>query len=144
MGQRQKIWARRERERLRSALGNRCRVCSWPSNLTFDCIQPANDGHHALDLARRISYYRREARRANLQLLCHFCNSCKSSLNAEEWRIALNWVHESAQILLLTCSPGGGITLSSGDLRECLAVIVRKIYATRAKRAEILRDKSLV
>lgn len=144
MGQRQKVWARAEREHLQLVLGRKCASCYGRESLTFDCIQPANDGHHSLDLARRMSYYRREIRRGNLQLLCHFCNSCKSGLNAEEWRLALNWLLESAAIQRLSSAPGGGTAMTSLERRECLAVVVSRIYATRAKRAEILANKSLV
>ena len=137
MGMRQREWARKERRRLQIVLGARCVLCGGGEQLTFDCIRPANDGHHHFELARRISYYRREMRRGNVQLLCHFCNSCKAGLNPEEWRLVRCWVSETNAIHSASNTPGRGTCLTSLELRECLATAVSRVYASRAKRLAI-------
>lgn len=60
-------------------LGGKCVFCGLTSNLTFDCIRPTGDGHHRLSSVARVTYYREQMRRGNLQLLCAGCNSRKGA-----------------------------------------------------------------
>ena len=74
VAKRQKLWARQARLRLISALGGCCAFCHSQDDLQFDCLEPAGHRHHALEPSARISFYRREARRGNLRLLCADCH----------------------------------------------------------------------
>ncbi len=78
MSARQKAWAKRGRENMRSELGNECAHCAATSVLEFDCIIPTGDAHHKLDSASRHSFYRAQQKAGNLQLLCQPCHSEKS------------------------------------------------------------------
>jgi hypothetical protein len=78
MGKRQKEWARQARFRLQFLLGGQCRKCGSVETLCFDCIEPRGDFHHRLDTSARMSFYHREHKAGNLQLLCAECNGIKS------------------------------------------------------------------
>src|SRR5262245_43812103 len=78
MGMRQKLWARRTRDKLKETLGSACKRCGKTENLEFDCIRPAGDFHHKLDAGRRTTFYVRQWRSGNLQLLCAKCHNLKS------------------------------------------------------------------
>lgn len=84
MGARQRDWARRERARLLRDLGPWCRVCGSTMFLELDCIKPRGHSHHALEWSQRISFYRRQARLGNLQVLCQRCNAIKGAKEMEE------------------------------------------------------------
>lgn len=83
MGKRQKVWARQARFRLLFLLGGECRECGSVEDLTFDCIEPRGDSHHRLDTASRMSFYHKEHKAGNLQVLCMACN-VKKSLQEQE------------------------------------------------------------
>lgn len=82
MAKRQKAWARRARAQLMLELGGVCAECGAVTNLVFDCIQPTGDRHHRMDTSARMSYYRTERQRGNLQVLCDDCNTHKSAADA--------------------------------------------------------------
>ena len=77
MGARQRNWARRKRDELRWVLGNECECCGCTEDLQFDCITPCGRKHHGYGWAQRMSFYRRQMRAGNLQLLCGRCNAVK-------------------------------------------------------------------
>lgn len=79
MGMRQRDWARKAGKELRRALGGRCVVCGTTRRLQFDCIVPQGDTHHKMEWSARISFYRRQHREKNLQLLCKPDHETKSS-----------------------------------------------------------------
>ena len=79
MGKRQKVWAQQSRARLMTALGGCCSRCRRVVNLQFDCIVPCGDEHHRLDTARRCTFYWRQYRQGNLQILCETCHSVKTA-----------------------------------------------------------------
>lgn len=78
MAKRQKEWARRARESLLSELGNQCNQCGTTEKLTFDCKEARGDSHHKMDTSHRMSFYRSEHLKGNLQILCSKCNEIKS------------------------------------------------------------------
>ena len=80
MAKRQRDWARRETERLRTLLGGKCRKCGTTENLEFDVIIPiGNDDHHNYEWSWRMSFYRKQLERKNLQLLCEKHNGKKQN-----------------------------------------------------------------
>lgn len=85
MGKRQKRWARGKRVDLLLQLGMACAHCNATDELEFDCITPCGDGHHRLDTARRISFYLRQYREKNLQILCSKCNNKKSVIDKQTY-----------------------------------------------------------
>lgn len=93
MAKKQKQWARRARARLVHILGSRCAACGTDEALTFDCIRPCGDSHHRYSTDQRMSFYRRQARFGNVQLLCHACNSLKGELDIVTWNTALQMAH---------------------------------------------------
>lgn len=86
MGLRQRDWARRTVEKLRLKLGNCCANCGveqedceeYGETLHMDCIIPQGDKHHKQEWSARVSFYRRQDRLANLQLLCVDCHILKN------------------------------------------------------------------
>ena len=79
MGKAKTLWAQRKRWELLEMLGRRCRLCGCKECLTFDCIVPRGGLHHRLSSADRMTFYCREARLGNLQVLCFDCNVKKSA-----------------------------------------------------------------
>lgn len=78
MGQRQRVWAEKQTQRLRQLLGLKCARCPAKLNLSFDVIVPVGDYHgRKKEWSWRLSLYRREFDKGNLQLLCGPCNSRK-------------------------------------------------------------------
>lgn len=80
MAKSQKCWARKKRRYLIRLLGGKCsnEKCGTRSMLEFDCIVTQSDGHGKLDTSARMSYYMKQLRNNNLQLLCETCNRVKS------------------------------------------------------------------
>lgn len=78
MARRQQVWASRALFRLRIALGAACAHCGAIEKLQFDCIQPQGHDHHAVGQVGRATFYRKQARAGNLQLLCQRCHSAKT------------------------------------------------------------------
>lgn len=72
-------WAQRKRRELMFILGDKCAHCGTKESLTFDCIRPVNQGHHRMSSAARMTFYTRQARAGNIQILCHACNVKKSN-----------------------------------------------------------------
>lgn len=80
MAKHQKLWAKKSREKLRKLLGNCCAIYGCENiNLEFDCIEPRGDKHHKFDSDRRNTFYWKEYRAGNLQLLCVEHHSIKSN-----------------------------------------------------------------
>lgn len=92
MSARQRDWAARKRLSMCQLLGGKCLHCGVTTNLSFDCIKPTRDGHARLDSVRRVSYYLRQMRAGNLQLLCSRCNSVKRDLEAPRYQPTLSCV----------------------------------------------------
>jgi hypothetical protein len=94
------------------ALGGRCYDCGATERLEFDCIEPRGGGHHGLDTARRMSFYRREAIHGNLALRCQMCNGLKADRTDAKWRdekarivaVAATHPHMLSEAILRTSS----------------------------------------
>jgi len=78
MARRQRRWARESLDRLRQALGCKCNKCGSAEHLEFDCIKPQGHHHHSQGLGFRATFYWRQARAANLQILCRGCHALKT------------------------------------------------------------------
>ncbi len=95
MAKRHKEWARRRRSLLILELGSKCALCGSIENLEFDCIKSCGDAHHKYDTSHRMSFYHKQHRLLNLQLLCAKCNNKKAhrerpvqerlDFDSEEW-----------------------------------------------------------
>lgn len=59
-------------------LGGKCAECGTTENLEFDCIHPCGDKHHRYSTCQRMSFYHRQHREGNLQILCRPHNIEKS------------------------------------------------------------------
>jgi 5-methylcytosine-specific restriction endonuclease McrA len=79
MARRQKEWANRKRQEMLELLRPVCRYCGSTEHLQFDCIVPQGDTHHRYDPSQRISFYRLQLERENLQVLCRNCNARKGN-----------------------------------------------------------------
>lgn len=79
MGLRQRIWAKKQTERLRSLLGGKCIDCGSVEELEFDVIVPVgnSDHHRRMDYSWRLSFYRKQYAANNLALRCGPCNRKK-------------------------------------------------------------------
>lgn len=78
MAKRQRIWARQARLRLISEYGGRCQRCGSTTALHFHVVSQEHS-HHRLGIAGRTIFYRREAARGNLRLLCADCHQLTHS-----------------------------------------------------------------
>ena len=78
MGLRQRRWARDKRTEIELYLGAVCKHCGSPKNLELDCIEPQGDEHHRIEWSWRMSFYMRQYRENNLQLLCAECHKTKT------------------------------------------------------------------
>lgn len=83
MAKRQKAWARKARVTLLCILGKICRHCGSTNDLEFDCIVAQGDEHHKMDTSARMSFYHREYRKNNLQVLCDKCHRAKTTKEKE-------------------------------------------------------------
>jgi 5-methylcytosine-specific restriction endonuclease McrA len=84
MALRQREWAAKTRDKLFTILGPWCKYCGATENLQLDVIIPVgNDKHHReYDWSWRMSFYRAQHAKKNLQALCDKCNARKK--NREE------------------------------------------------------------
>ena len=78
MGRRQRFWARRACDKLTTDLGGKCAQCGTTENLELDCITPCGHYHHKIEWSHRISFYRAQHQKGNLQLLCEKHHNQKS------------------------------------------------------------------
>lgn len=78
MAKRHKVRARQRRFELLFELGGCCRECQAVERLEFDCIEPCGDAHHRMDTSHRLSFYYRQHKQKNLQVLCKKCHGKKS------------------------------------------------------------------
>ena len=85
MGLRQRQWAWQKTLELRELLGNKCSQCKRKrKDLQFDCIESRGDHHHQkMEWSWRMSFYRKQFREGNLQLLCGWCHGRKSQSELE-------------------------------------------------------------
>jgi 5-methylcytosine-specific restriction endonuclease McrA len=83
MGLRQRVWCRKQRVILQELLGAECLKChtigTKKNPLEFDCKIPRGDKHHRMEWSQRMSFYRKEYRDNNLQLLCRKCHRNKTT-----------------------------------------------------------------
>lgn len=81
MAKRQREWARQTRDKLFDLLGRYCAKCSTDQKLEFDVIIPTGDDkhHRVMEWSWRMSFYRAQYDRGNLQVLCDRCNTRKSN-----------------------------------------------------------------
>lgn len=77
MAARQREWAKKASRKLRQQLGKCCAWCGETVSLQFDCIKPMGPRHHKMEWSWRISFYRAQYVKGNLQLLCDSCNASK-------------------------------------------------------------------
>ncbi len=80
MGKRQMAWARRERDRLLTVLGDKCKECGKTRKLEFDCIEPNVNNRHWRQMSwdTRMRFYRDQHAQGNLQILCYKCHRKKT------------------------------------------------------------------
>jgi len=79
MGARQREWARKVRDGILDALGNKCAKCPATDKLQFDCVDSNVEMHwQNYDWSQRMSFYRRQFKAGNLQLLCNVCHGQKT------------------------------------------------------------------
>ena len=98
MARRHKLWAAATRARMVCILGSRCAACASTEELTFDCWAPAGDRHHRLSAPERITFYRKQMRAGNVQILCQTCNSLKADMPPWEWQAAV--CHARAELAI--------------------------------------------
>lgn len=60
-------------------LGAKCAQCHTTENLTFDCMVPQGHSHHGWSTDKRMTFYRSQHARRNLQILCMSCNGFKGN-----------------------------------------------------------------
>lgn len=89
MARRQREWARRIRDALRTTLGGRCSICQTLDNLHFDCVVPQGKLHHRdFDWSQRMSFYLAQHAEGNLRLLCVACNGRKGATEDKHYHLA--------------------------------------------------------
>jgi hypothetical protein len=128
MAKRHKRWASRQRQLMIAAMGGACAACGSTEALTFDCIAPRGDSHHRGNAVERMTFYRREARAGNIQVLCDKCNALKGDTEPSLWLVALamslsDEVHQSA-----TGTPGGGTAWTIARRRESIQRSLELLY----------------
>ncbi len=87
MARRQREWARRTRDFLRDFFGGKCARCDEtnPDLLEFDTKTPTGHDHHRICWPQRMSFYKKQFRLNNLQLLCKKCNAKKAGHEDQEY-----------------------------------------------------------
>lgn len=95
MAKKEKERARQRRFELMFLLGGVCAKCGTDRNLEFDCIIPCGDEHHRMDTSHRMSFYYRQHREGNLQILCRKHNNAKSVQDALSLNLKQGYSHES-------------------------------------------------
>jgi hypothetical protein len=108
-------------------LGSECAACGATEDLTFDCIQSCGHAHHRLSAPERISFYRKQLRAGNVQLLCASCNSLKGEMTQERWLSAVGKVRSAEAIQRATGSPGKGPAWFPSQRHEMLRYVVTVI-----------------
>lgn len=87
MAKRHKERARRMRDLLIQLLGGHCKLThtgNCDGSLEFDCIEPRGDDHHRGSTDQRMSFYWKEWKKGNIQLLCQYHNALKSRRDARK------------------------------------------------------------
>lgn len=131
-----------------SILGSKCAACGSTESLTFDCRTPQGDTHHRWEASQRMSFYRSQYRRSNLQILCQSCNATKGSTQSHIWEqcvtIARQSAHQQAlnpltteQNITASGSPGRGPVLSSATLRSAIKTALAKAIHNEAESSAI-------
>jgi hypothetical protein len=124
MARRHKLWAAATRQRMTMILGGQCACCGSAEKLTFDCIEPMGHDHHRKNAPERISFYRKQMRAGNVQLLCESCNGLKADLRYGLWLQALCRLRAAEFCLRPAWSPGRGTTVTPGQRVELLRAIL--------------------
>jgi 5-methylcytosine-specific restriction endonuclease McrA len=83
MAKRHKRRAKERRIELLMILGYSCAKCGSEDDLEFDCIVPQGDQHHRYDTSQRMSFYHKQYKLGNLQILCTHCHRKKSVDDAQ-------------------------------------------------------------
>jgi hypothetical protein len=120
---RQSKWAQRKRRELMFILGDKCAHCGTNKSLTFDCIRPVNGGHHKMSSAARMTFYTRQTRAGNVQILCHACNVKKSN-------------RPNGKYIASTLPPFPALPMSQGDCDELEAFGDATLRGQNAARKE--------
>lgn len=70
---------------IKEVLGNKCAHpgCNATEDLSLDCIVPQGARHHRIDRGRRATFYWRQFKANNLQLLCKKHNDIKQDYSHE-------------------------------------------------------------
>jgi hypothetical protein len=134
MSKRVKSWARARRARLLYILGGRCAACGTDEQLTFDCIDPMGDSHHRGSTDQRVSFYTRQMRAGNVQVLCQHCNSLKADLSNHIFQSAVSMARVRAAACPAVPSPVQGSGSIAANIRYHLSDIV-SVYAEVGDRA---------
>lgn len=80
MGLRQREWARRRYDELVKLLGSKCAKCGTKHKLEVDVIIPQGDAHHRkMNWSSRVTFYYRQLKKNNVQLLCEPHNQSKGA-----------------------------------------------------------------
>jgi hypothetical protein len=130
MARRQKLWAARERARMVLALGSHCMGCGTEEHLTFDCIEPMGPAHHAWNAPERVSFYRAQMKKGNVQLLCVECNALKAGMTSYDWETVLCMVASKEALLRHAQYPGRGTGLEPASCREFIRGAIKRLTQT--------------
>jgi hypothetical protein len=120
MGQRQKMWATRTRNQMLLAMGSKCAACGTRDNLEMDCIQPQGDAHHKFERSHRMSFYRNQARKGNLQILCADCNAIKGDCSRDEWLLVRLTAEDRLAVQSHRISSRQGTSLTPTDRQAAI------------------------
>jgi hypothetical protein len=120
MARRHKLWAAATRKRMIIILGEHCAACGATDHLTFDCCEPMGDSHHRKSAPERITFYRKQMRAGNVQLLCNECNSLKGDIGFKEWLSACAHADSGNMEMRLARYPGRGPERLWADRRQMI------------------------